>query len=225
MFITKSSLPFPSSYDSILSEQALTNPPGLPRFKTARAAPQISSDLSLSPALYIRSFLRFHPSSPPAMIFTGLVSGLAAVLSFTTLVSGYANPKSCSGACWSHDPTVIQRSSDGEYFRFETGSEIGIWKASSLSGSWVYQGKVLPSGSSIDLSGNTDCWAPDVHLIGSTYYLYYAVSTYGSQDSSIGLATSTTLEAGSWTDHEAIGVASSTGDYYNAIDREYFPFP
>lgn len=31
--------------------------------------------------------------------------------------------------------------------------------------------------------------APDVTNIGGTYYLYYAVSAFGSQDSAIGLAT------------------------------------
>ena len=70
----------------------------------------------------------------------------------------YANPGTCSGDCWAHDPAVVRRSSDGEYFRFNTGSEIGIWKAPSLTGPWVYQGSTLPSGSSIILAGNTDLW-------------------------------------------------------------------
>lgn len=60
--------------------------------------------------------------------------------------------------------------------------------------------------------------APSVHLIGSTYYLYYAVSVFGSQSSAIGYATSTTMEAGSWTDHGATGVASTSSKPYNAID-------
>lgn len=55
-------------------------------------------------------------------------------------------------------------------------------------------------------------------LVGSTYYLYYAISSFGSQVSSIGYATSTTLEYGSWTDHGATGVASDTSKAYNAID-------
>jgi arabinan endo-1,5-alpha-L-arabinosidase len=60
--------------------------------------------------------------------------------------------------------------------------------------------------------------APDVHLVGSTYYMYYAVSQFGSQNSAIGLATSTTMEVGSWTDHGATGVASDSSKPYNAID-------
>lgn len=57
-----------------------------------------------------------------------------------------------------------------------------------------------------------------VILVGSTYYMYYAVSTFGSQSSAIGYATSTTMEYGSWTDHGSTGVASSSGKPYNAID-------
>lgn len=60
--------------------------------------------------------------------------------------------------------------------------------------------------------------APDVHLIGDTYVMYYAVSVFGSQASAIGYATSTTMEYGSWTDHGSTGISSSSGKAYNAID-------
>ncbi|MCJ1240741.1 hypothetical protein MMC14_008745 [Varicellaria rhodocarpa] len=146
---------------------------------------------------------------------------LYSVITFSLLVSlirGYAGPGSCSGACNTHDPAVIQRSYDGVYFRFTTGNDISVAKASSLSGPWTNQGSVLPKGSSINLAGNKDLWAPDVHLIGSTYYLYYAVSTFGSQSSAIGLATSSSLDVGTWTDLGATGVASASGKPYNAID-------
>jgi arabinan endo-1,5-alpha-L-arabinosidase len=54
--------------------------------------------------------------------------------------------------------------------------------------------------------------------VGNTYYLYYSVSQFGSQNSAIGVATSTTLDVGSWTDHGATGVKSSSDKPYNAID-------
>ena len=60
--------------------------------------------------------------------------------------------------------------------------------------------------------------APDVSLIGNTYYLYYAVSQFGSQNSAIGVATSKTMEPGSWADHGSTGVTSGTNVPYNAID-------
>lgn len=61
-----------------------------------------------------------------------------------------------------------------------------------------------------------------VLLVGSTYYLYYSVSTFGSQSSAIGYATSTTMEVGSWTDHGTTGVASDSSKIYNAIDPTVF---
>jgi arabinan endo-1,5-alpha-L-arabinosidase len=54
--------------------------------------------------------------------------------------------------------------------------------------------------------------------VGDQYYLYYAVSTFGSQNSAIGLARSSTLDVGSWTDLGATGVASDSSKSYNAID-------
>jgi arabinan endo-1,5-alpha-L-arabinosidase len=75
---------------------------------------------------------------------------------------------------------------------------------------------VLPNGSSIDNAGKKDPWDPDVHLVGDEYFLYYAVSTFGSQVSAAGLATSGSMEPGSWTDRGGVGVASKKGQAYNA---------
>ncbi|KAF2750000.1 glycoside hydrolase family 43 protein [Sporormia fimetaria CBS 119925] len=138
------------------------------------------------------------------------------------LVYGYANPMSCTGECNNaHDPALIRRSSDGTYFRFATGGKIAIHSAPSINGPWAYRGAAIPNGSKIDKPGRNDLWvrtAPDVAKVGDTYYLYYSVSTFGSQDSAIGVATSPSLDAGTWTDHGATGIASSPGKPYNAID-------
>ncbi|KAK5159620.1 hypothetical protein LTS14_002762 [Recurvomyces mirabilis] len=90
--------------------------------------------------------------------------------------------------------------------------------APSITGPWKNAGEVLPSGSKINNPGADDAWAPDVHYVAGTYYLYYAVSTFGTQTSAIGVATSTSMDAGTWTDHGSTSVASTTGDDYNAID-------
>ncbi|KAK4145076.1 glycosyl hydrolase [Dichotomopilus funicola] len=130
----------------------------------------------------------------------------------------YALPEACSGVCNnSHDPSIIRRN-DGTYFRFSTGGKIAIHTAPSLTGPWAYQGAALPSGSSINLAGNQDLWAPDISLVGDQYYLYYSVSTFGVQDSAIGVARSSSLDAGTWTDLGSTGVVSSAGAAYNAID-------
>lgn len=73
---------------------------------------------------------------------------------------------------------------------------------------------ILPHRSCI----NDMVQAPDVTNVNGVYYMYYAVSSFGSQVSDIGLATSTTMEVGSWTDHGSTGIASTSAKPYNAID-------
>lgn len=57
-------------------------------------------------------------------------------------------------------------------------------------------------------------------LVDDTYYAYYAVSLVGLQTSDIGLATSDTLEAGTWTDQGSLGLPKSSS--YNLIDPNLF---
>lgn len=55
--------------------------------------------------------------------------------------------------------------------------------------------------------------------MGDVYNLYYSVSTFGSQDSVIGLATSSDLET--WTDQGDVLSSDGSSDY-NAIDGNLF---
>ncbi|PWY92181.1 glycosyl hydrolase family 43 protein [Aspergillus heteromorphus CBS 117.55] len=137
------------------------------------------------------------------------------------LVNAYSDPGTCSGSCWAHDPNVIQRKSDGSFFRFSTGGGIHISSASTIEGPWTDLGYALPGGSIVTVGDASNLWAPDVHYVDGTYYMYYASSALGSRNSTIGVASSTTLEVGSWTDHGEIGVTSSTSDDYNAIDPNW----
>lgn len=103
-----------------------------------------------------------------ARLLTTLALLGLAVLPPSCLVQGsYPSPGACSGDCWTHDPSVVKRS-DGTYFRFSTGGGIGVYKASSLAGSWTYAGVALSSGSSISVTGNTgtDLWVRVYYLLG-----------------------------------------------------------
>ena len=75
------------------------------------------------------------------------------------------------------------------------------------------------------MPGATSIWAPDVSFFGGQYHLYYAVSTYGSQRSVIGLATNTTLDPANpayrWVDQGPV-ISSRPGDRFNAIDPNVF---
>lgn len=64
-------------------------------------------------------------------------------------------------------------------------------------------------------------WAPDISYLGGRWHLYYAGSSFGSNNSVIGLATSPTLDLRSpayhWTD-DGLVFRSTTADNFNAID-------
>lgn len=85
-------------------------------------------------------------------------------------VAAYSDPEPCAGSCWAHDPALIQRESDGLYFRFSTDTYIDVKTSTSLSGPWVDAGSVLPSGSSIVLPDSSGLWVrtcfqlPDVFV-------------------------------------------------------------
>ncbi|KAK5572326.1 hypothetical protein LTR43_002058 [Exophiala xenobiotica] len=138
----------------------------------------------------------------------------------TTTTTTWPDPEPCSGNCSAiHDPSVVRRA-DGTWFRFSTNGNIAIASAPSLTGPWEYQGAMLPNGSTIQVIENQELWAPDVFLVNDTYYAYYAVSRIGLQTSDIGLATSDTLEAGTWTDQGSLGLPKSSS--YNLIDPNLF---
>lgn len=84
-----------------------------------------------------------------------------------SLVGAFPNPGPCNGNCWTHDPSMIQRQSDGMYFRFATGFGVNTMTSKSLRGPWKDVGAALPSGSSIILDGvnSTNIWVCLYHTL------------------------------------------------------------
>lgn len=64
-------------------------------------------------------------------------------------------------------------------------------------------------------------WAPDIIRIGDRWFVYYSISSFGSNESAIGLATNKTLDPSSkdyaWKD-EGLVIRSRRPDRFNAID-------
>lgn len=64
-------------------------------------------------------------------------------------------------------------------------------------------------------------WAPSVTEHDGTHYMYYSVSSFGKNDSVIGLMTNDDLKAATpnegWEDHGLV-IRSRAGDDFNAID-------
>ncbi|MGH9880392.1 MAG: arabinan endo-1,5-alpha-L-arabinosidase [Pyrinomonadaceae bacterium] len=120
-----------------------------------------------------------------------------------------------------HDPAIIK---EGEtYYLFSTRAGISIRCSKDLI-SWRLCGDVfahLPQWAVKDVPGLRGLWAPDVSYFNGKYHLYYSVSTFGSNRSSIGLVTNQTLDPTSnryrWEDQGKI-IGSYPSDDWNAID-------
>jgi arabinan endo-1,5-alpha-L-arabinosidase len=136
----------------------------------------------------------------------------------TAAAAAYPDPGLVTGNVTVHDPAAV-RGQDGVFSVFSTHNGVEI-RTSTDRVAFTRAGSVLPNGATwaTQFSGNTkDIWAPDVSFHNGTYYLYYSVSTFGSNNSAIGLATSPTARAGSWTDRGLV-YSSATSGNFNAID-------
>ncbi len=122
-----------------------------------------------------------------------------------------------------HDPSTIIGCNDG-YWVFGTGwglrsrfsRELVSWQA----GPPVFE--VPPPWTTNTIRGNHGYfWAPDVVQVQKRLLLYYSVSTWGSRNSAIGLATAAMPGPGGtnlvWVDRGPV-VRTSTQDQFNAID-------
>lgn len=150
---------------------------------------------------------------------------LAAFLAggFVGADPGAAGMLPVSGALATHDPTIV-KAGDG-YLRFSTGRGIPVASSPDLL-QWTTAGSVFPVNpewTKDQIPGSTDFWAPDVVQRGSEWRLYYAVSTFGSNHSAIGLAVNHSLSFASptagWTDRGLV-MESVRGDDFNAIDPQ-----
>ena len=104
------------------------------------------------------------------------------------------------------------------------GGTIDVRNSVDDGRTWTYLGTVwhtIPSWLTDIVPGANNMWAPEIIEHGGTYYLYYAVSTLGHNDSVIALATNTTLDpkapAYSWVDQGKV-VRSLPASDFNAID-------
>ncbi len=121
-----------------------------------------------------------------------------------------------------HDPSSIVK--DGKlYYLFSTGTTIPIHCSSNLR-DWKSCGNVFttwPSWVVSDIPAADSIWAPDISYYNGSYHLYFAVSTFGSNRSDIGLLTNATLDQKSpdyhWIDQGRV-IESKSWDDWNAID-------
>lgn len=104
--------------------------------------------------------------------------------------SAYPNPGTVTGATTIHDPTMI-RTSAGRYLLYGTGGGLG-YRTSTDRIAFTAGSDAFTTKPGWWSSYATEAWAPDISYQGGKYLMYYAVSTFGSNKSAIGLATSST---------------------------------
>ncbi|EDY82143.1 hypothetical protein VDG1235_1763 [Verrucomicrobiia bacterium DG1235] len=121
-----------------------------------------------------------------------------------------------------HDPVIVEEG--GSYYLFTTGPGVSVWSSSDME-LWTMQEPVFekrPEWTAMVSGFNGHMWAPDISYRDGKYYLYYAVSSFGTNDSCIGLATNLTLDSNSpdfeWLDRGVVLRSDPGMDDWNAID-------
>jgi len=121
--------------------------------------------------------------------------------------------------CLVRDPSTMVKRGD-TYWIYGTGK--GTQQFSSKDKiHWTNRGPALPTPpdwlAKTSPGNSNEVWAPDIHFFHGKYWLYSSYSHWGTNNSGIGLATSTTLEPNSWVE-QGLVVHSANGDNVNDID-------
>ncbi|MCR4743477.1 MAG: arabinan endo-1,5-alpha-L-arabinosidase [Treponema sp.] len=136
-----------------------------------------------------------------------------------------------TGFTYTHDPTIVKE--NGIYYRFQTGPGLPILTSKDLI-HWDLAGRIFnknPDWTSKKIPGSKDFWAPEVVYRKGQWRVYYSVSTFGKNISSIGLVTCDSItraineDPGGteivWQDRGPV-IFSKEEDDYNAIDPAVF---
>jgi arabinan endo-1,5-alpha-L-arabinosidase len=154
---------------------------------------------------------------------------IALGLSLLMAGGGFAAAPALKGDTQIHDPSVIE--AGGKWASFQTGEEGGLYQGAILVKTspdgitWTKAGAIgkgVPKWTADALGYKSrNIWAPTISRRGDTFYLYYSVSSFGLNQSVIGLMTNTAFDPSKpgegWTD-QGLVIASTLKDDFNAID-------
>ncbi|MGE5864753.1 MAG: glycoside hydrolase family 43 protein [Rhizobacter sp.] len=145
-----------------------------------------------------------------------LAAGALALASSPAFAAHWA----LSGDVGVHDPSVIREGS--HWYTFSTGEGLQVLQGDATGRQWTRVPRIFLSAPSwwrtyVPNHRNNDVWAPDVHQYNGKVWLYYAISTFGSNTSAIGLVSASRISDGRWTDHGLV-LRTTSGNDYNAID-------
>ena len=123
------------------------------------------------------------------------------------------------------DPAVIEARDGSGFYVFATGHGVKVYHSKDLK-TWNRIGQVfqqhVPPWAEKAVPGCDGIWAPDIQYFNDRYHLYYSVSTFGSQRSVIGLATTKSINPQSpeykWIDRGLVLESFQDKSDFNAID-------
>ena len=119
-----------------------------------------------------------------------------------------------------HDPSII-KDERGVYTLLSTNNMLELRQSDNLV-NWRVVGKVISRVPSY-MNNVGNIWAPHIYFRNGRYWVYYCGSSFGSNNSWIGVASSPTLNTAAanylWTDHGEV-IKSTTSNNYNCIDPE-----
>ncbi|MCY2994900.1 MAG: arabinan endo-1,5-alpha-L-arabinosidase [Planctomycetota bacterium] len=155
---------------------------------------------------------------------------LAAVFGLLLLGQPAPVPSQDGGFIGGADPTIVAiQGGQAGYYVVATGRGIPMLYSANLK-DWKRIGRVFPEDvpkwAQEEVPKANAIWAPDLSFHDGRYYLYYSVSSFGSQRSVIGLAVNKTLDRKSrdyeWIDRGKV-IESAPGKCdFNAIDPALF---
>jgi GH43 family beta-xylosidase len=131
-----------------------------------------------------------------------------------------------TGNLGTHDPAIVEE--NGVWWEFQTG--LGIYGKRSADGlHWeplpsIFANKLNWWANFVPNQESRDVWAPDIQHFNGRAWMYYSISTFGSRQSAIGLASASSIAAGDWRD-EGLVINTTTASDYNAIDPNVFIDP
>ncbi len=160
-----------------------------------------------------------------------LTAGLATAALIATPSAQAANAN--HGYDFVYDPSIIKQGKT--WYVFSTGDPQGLVgngniqiRSSTNLVNWTFDGtmfKQIPQWINDDVGPLQNLWAPDVSYYRDRYQVYYAGSSFGTNNSVIALATNKTLNPKSknyhWVDHGLVFRSWSGVDNYNAIDPNF----
>ncbi len=187
------------------------------------SGPRFSKSSWLTPLLGVAgAVLLMAQTAPPATPVTPVESAPAAP---NLLPVADLDLYAFSVGVGVHDPSTIVKDKD-TYWSFNTGNGLPSHFSKDLitwqNGPPVFSERPAWIADVVPGNRGLNFWAPDVFHLKDRYLLYYAVSTFGSRTSGIGLATNPTLDSNDpnykWTDQGLVVKTQQGVNNYNAID-------